>query len=500
MPNVRVNRKKISSVFLTVFAIFLFFTCTPDKNSNHQNHKENGVSFKLSSSRLNSPENNEYNQHANYLAGKKTIGYKKLQDKTYYKNYLKKINQSWSKTTAKNLLEIYKWQTKYFKHSLNDTNTLFYPFSGPDFLYAQAFFPQAKNYILVGLENPGKLPSLIKMSDEARVHYLTKLLKSLRYIDKAGYFTTKQMLSDFADSSLNGIIHLLLFYFAKTDYTITEISSVEINEFGIVKDKKNFQIADIHPNGLRIKFYKKSIENQQMLYYFPFDLSDENLKDYPEFLFFVNSFADKNTFLKSASYLLHDNDFKMIRTFILKQSNIILQDDSGIPYKILKSNGFGIKLFGNYTRTIKVFSENFQPDLQKELEYRQVPMLNFKFGYNSWKNQTVLMLAEKGKAISTKPITYKKEKEEVIYKVQFKSSWKKIPLNSKKFKNLPPVDYYFNDGFYKYTIGKCSNPEECAEYMKIAIKEGYIDAFIVAFYKKNRITLDKAEQIRKNSN
>ncbi len=497
MHKVFVKRKILSSVFLPALMIMVFSTCTPDKNSNHQDYQKN-ISFKLSSSRLNSPENNEYNQHANYLAGKKTLRYKKLQDESYYKNYLKKINQSWTKTTAQNLLEIYKWQNQYFKRSLTDKNALFYPFSGPDFLYAQAFFPQARNYIFVGLENPGKLPNLLKMNEKSRIHYLTRLLKSLRYIDKAGYFTTKQMLADFTDNSLNGIIHLLLFYFAKTNYTIIEISSIEINEFGEIKDKKSFQVADTHPNGLRIKFYKNSMESQQKLYYFPFDLSDENLKDYPEFLLFLNNFGAKNTFLKSASYLLHHDDFKIIRTFILKQSKIILQDDSGIPFDILKNFGFGVKLFGNYTRTIKVFSENYQADLQKELEFRKVPPLNFKIGYNSWENETVLMLAEKGKSVSSQPITYKKEKEEIIYKVQFKSSWKKIPLNSKKFKGLPPVDYYFNDGFYKYTIGKCSSPEECAEYMKIAIEKGYIDAFIVAFYKKNRITLEKAEEIRKN--
>jgi len=483
---------------LSALLIINFSACTPDENT--QTNNKNGISIKFRTNRQTSPENNEYNQHANYLAGRKSTKYKKLQNKKYYKNYIKKVNQSWAQTTAQNLQKIRQWQSNYFKKSLSDTNTLFYPFSGPDFLYAQAFFPNAKNYILVGLENPGKLPNLEKMNDDARIHYLLRLLKSLRYIDKAGYFTTKQMLNDFTDSSLNGIIHLLMFYFARTDYKITEISSVEINEFGEIKDKKNFQVADIHPNGLRIKFYKNSIENTRMLYYFPFDLSDENLSDFPEFILFLNRFGEINTFLKSASYLLHNDDFKTIRTVILKHSNIILQDDSGIPYRLLKQKGFGVQLFGNYTRTIKVFQEHYQPDLRKDIERYKVADLNFKIGYNSWNNETVLMIAEKGKAIAARPITYKREKEAVIYKVQFKSSWKKVPLNSKQFKNLPLVDYYFNDGFYKYTIGKCSTPEECAGYMKTAIENGYVDAFIVAFYKKNRISLEKAEQIRKQNN
>ncbi len=492
--------KLYKSKLLSLIIIIWFASCSSDEQNQQNQENKNGVSIRISSGKESSPENNVYNQHANYLAGKKSNKYQKLQKKSYYKNYVKKINQSWTPTTAQNLKKIIDWQLKYFKQSLNDTSTLFYPFSGPDFLYAQAFFPKAKNYVLVGLESPGKLPNILNMNDESRIHYLTSLLKSLRYIDKAGYFTTKQMLNDFTDSTLNGIIHLLLFYFSKTGYTITEISSVEINEFGKINNKKNFQVADIHPNGLSIKFYRKSIENTKTLYYFPFDLSDDNLKDYPEFLLFLNRFGKKNTFIKSASYLLFQDEFRIIRTLILKQSKIILQDDSGIPFNILKKSGYGIRLFGNYTRTIKVFSNNYQADLQKELEKNKIADLDFKIGYNSWQNETVLLLAEKGKKVKIRPVTYKKEKEEVIYKVQFKSSWKKIPLDSKKFKKLPPVEYYFDNGFYKYTIGKCSSPEECADYMKIAIEEGYIDAFIVAFYKKNRIPLEKAEQLKAGRN
>src|SRR5262249_57696331 len=36
--------------------------------------------------------------------------------------------------------------------------TLFYLFSGPDFIYANAFYPKAKPYVLAGLEPVGTLP------------------------------------------------------------------------------------------------------------------------------------------------------------------------------------------------------------------------------------------------------------------------------------------------------------------------------------------------------
>ena len=41
---------------------------------------------------------------------------------------------------------------------------LFYMFSGPDFLYANAFFPDASTYVMSGLEPTGPIPDLKKLS------------------------------------------------------------------------------------------------------------------------------------------------------------------------------------------------------------------------------------------------------------------------------------------------------------------------------------------------
>src|SRR5882724_4248520 len=41
--------------------------------------------------------------------------------------------------------------------------TMFYMFSGPDFLYADAFYPKAVTYVLSALEPVGKVPDLTKV-------------------------------------------------------------------------------------------------------------------------------------------------------------------------------------------------------------------------------------------------------------------------------------------------------------------------------------------------
>ena len=45
------------------------------------------------------------------------------------------------------------------RHLKDRQNTLYYMFSGPDFLYADAFFPSAQPYLLSGLEPVGAIPN-----------------------------------------------------------------------------------------------------------------------------------------------------------------------------------------------------------------------------------------------------------------------------------------------------------------------------------------------------
>ncbi|MEM9237058.1 MAG: hypothetical protein AAGB14_09780, partial [Verrucomicrobiota bacterium] len=55
-------------------------------------------------------------------------------------------------------------QSIYYKDTLKpllgSPSTVFYPFGGPDILYASSMFPKASTYVLVGLEKVGSVPQL----------------------------------------------------------------------------------------------------------------------------------------------------------------------------------------------------------------------------------------------------------------------------------------------------------------------------------------------------
>ena len=50
------------------------------------------------------------------------------------------------------------------KYLTDKHDTMLYMFSGPDFLYATSFFPNASTYVLAGLEPVGAVPDLASLS------------------------------------------------------------------------------------------------------------------------------------------------------------------------------------------------------------------------------------------------------------------------------------------------------------------------------------------------
>ena len=63
------------------------------------------------------------------------------------------LNAIWAGLDAQQLSKIRAWSRANLKDRKPVT---YYPFSGPDFLYADAFFPDASTYILAGLEPAGQ--------------------------------------------------------------------------------------------------------------------------------------------------------------------------------------------------------------------------------------------------------------------------------------------------------------------------------------------------------
>src|SRR5580692_110000 len=81
--------------------------------------------------------------------------------------------------------------------------TMFYMFSGPDFLYADAFYSKATTYVLSALEPVGTVPNLTKLPPGGVGPSLYYVERSLSTILSFSFFITKMMKTDLRAGRLN---------------------------------------------------------------------------------------------------------------------------------------------------------------------------------------------------------------------------------------------------------------------------------------------------------
>ena len=78
------------------------------------------------------------------------------------------------------------------------------------------------------------------------------------------------------------------------------------------------------------------------------------------------------------------------------------------------------------------------------------------------------------------------DEETEVYKIQFLTSPKKLKDGAPEFKGLSPVNYYYENGIYKYTFGIVTDKKEALS-LQNKIKKNFKGAFIVVFKGDKRI-------------
>lgn len=333
---------------------------------------------------------------ARYLAGMPTAGdspVAKFRDAAW-QQHAKYLDNAWAKLESQQVSQIRKWASDNNKVP---ARPLFYTFSGPDFVYANAFFPDASTYVMVGLEPVGPIPAV----NEVSRHSLGNLRASLNTILNISFFITSEMGSRLHQGELRGTLPILYVFLARSGKTIHEVSLVNLDKDGGVHEVAQHSGPSrgrrIDP-GVKIVF-SGHLGAKRALYYFSTDLSDSGVRA-SGFLKFCEKLGSGDALVKSASYLLHGGNFSLIRKFLLEKSQSIVQDDSGIPVRYFKQEDWQLKPFGAYLGPIEIFKGNYQPELAQLFRKGQAPKLNFGIGYRWRGHDSNLLLAIKKNVIA----------------------------------------------------------------------------------------------------
>jgi hypothetical protein len=276
----------------------------------------------------------------------------------------------------------------------SDTNlaaprsTMFYMFSGPDFLYANAFYGKATTYVLSALEPVGAPPDLMKLPRGGVGPTLYDVERSMGSILSFSFFITKQMKTDLRTGQVSGTLPILYVFLARSGKTIRDVNPVTLDDKGAVH-LANENAGPNPTRGVRILF-AGSDGVEKTLYYFSTDLSNSGVRT-SGFLKFCETLTPGNSLIKSASYLLHAGNFATVRNFLLNNSATIIQDDSGIPLASYDPKKWRFFPFGRYAGPIAEFPGKYQ-EQYAELFRRSQP-IDFGIGYRWRSFESNLLLA-----------------------------------------------------------------------------------------------------------
>jgi hypothetical protein len=299
-----------------------------------------------------------------------------------WQRHAKWFDSNWDTLDKRQLSKIRAWSDRHLK---DRKNTLYYMFSGPDFLYANAFYPEANTYLMAGLEPVGAIPVVT----ERTLGSLPRIQQSIGTSLRLSFFITNHMRQQLTGGDLAGTLPILYSYIARAGKTIREVTLVNLDKDGNLHPAKG-EARNMQP-GVKIVLQSGN-GPAQTLYYFRTDVSNGGVQA-SGFLKFAATLGNGNGLLKSASYLMHSGNFTQVRDFVLNHSQYIVQDDSGIPLASFRPDAWNFQPFGAYLGPIGIFPGRGQPRLGELFKKAKAPPLDFGIGYRHRGHDSNLLLA-----------------------------------------------------------------------------------------------------------
>ena len=368
--------KKTNYLFLLLTLTFIF-SCT-EKNSG----KTKIITPEKIIQPLEINEDRNLTNLANFFGGISSSTTDSLipkEIKKQWEQFTKEMNTTYLRIDEKKKI-MNTWKNKNISIS---KGTLFYPFSGPDFLHANIFFPEFDTIIMIGLEPTGN--SKINITNYTTPDAFNKISRSLTTILNQSFFRTKSMAVDFKSENLNGTIPIFLHFISRNQFAIQSIKDVQLNSKGeLIPISKQVENSTYY-QGIEYTLIKNN--KLKHLYFFSMNLMNTEYAGQPgldkheEVGKLIKNKNISSTYLKAASYLLHRNEFSILRNWILNHSKQIVQDDSGIPLKfITDTTKWSTNYFGVYNKPIPLFYERYQQELFDVYHKNPGKILSLPFG------------------------------------------------------------------------------------------------------------------------
>ncbi len=296
------------------------------------------------------------------------------------------LDQRWNRLDQRLFPQLDEFREAHLGSSAGQT--VYYPFSGPDLVYLKPLFPDAREWVLTGLEPIGDVPGVDLPAAELD-SALSQLRGSIQNLLRASFFVTAEMQRQFSRHRYTGVTPVLLLFLARQQADIRELALIELAADGQVCAAGSIEGGGVP--GVRFTLASESGERQ--LSYFRMDLSNGGWDAKPGYQAFLDARAPVRGLVKSASFLMHGGEFARVRDWLLGNASLIAQDDSGIPYKRFDATQWNLSCVGRYPGPPGSFPGSGQPDLLKACAGN--PALPFWFGYRRGGHDSHVLVARR---------------------------------------------------------------------------------------------------------
>jgi len=335
------------------------------------------------------------NEIARWLAGLPTENgvLQPLTQVPAWTNHAKALTAAWNQSENTRVAKVRTWAPAALGEVNTSDSPVFYFFSGADFLYPHALFPNAKTYVLCAREPVGSQPDPTCIPREELSGALSTFRGSINTLLGLSFFITKDLRNDVVQHNIPGILPVLELLIAREGAVVASVQLVQCNDAGEV----NPELKDEGGSpGARIKFRMEG-KPEQTLYYFFGDISNGGLKTHGGVLKFCETLGHGRSLLKAASYLPHESAFSSINEWILTNSTAIVQDPSGIPVRELPKDKWNLRFWGSNTTPIKLFANYAESSLREAVAAAPAEKIPFGFGYQHESSNSLFILAERKK-------------------------------------------------------------------------------------------------------
>jgi hypothetical protein len=288
-----------------------------------------------------------------------------------------------------------------------------YPFGGGDLVTALATFPDATELTTISLEIAGDVRGIMKPDNKRLDKELATLREHLGKLFLKAHSRTINLDIEtrgavpgeaaftLAAMTIHGFEPITYRYFDFKDdgaiHYLTDDDITKAEKAGKTGRGGPFANAEI-------RFKKKGESKVRVLRHVAYDLSDANVKRFPQLMKHLDTKTKVSAMTKAASHLLWDDaNFSVIRDWLMGHTDWMISDTTGVPPRIAKAKGFEQDFYGLYEWPEPFGTVNNKDATDFHEKFKGSAPISFRYGYPDNKSHGHIVVTHKPGVGGIKP-------------------------------------------------------------------------------------------------